>query len=234
MTVTKLQAYDRCRFDRLDAAVAALAGKPAPAPTPTPTQTPSAPQTATPTQTPTQTPAPTQTPSPTSSAPAPAVTTVTAFVTGYSWYDNTPPGTSGISNPVIHQKAGGVGTYADPITVAVGHSMATGKDVLDYPAGTRFYIPNLRRYFIVEDTCGDGSTPQLGPCHTGYPTGTTTWLDVWVDGGTITNTAANACMGVITGKWSVVRDPAAGYAVEAGPIAGPGGCTKTFGNTLTS
>jgi len=46
MTVTKLQAYDRCRFDRLDAAVAALASKPAPAPTPTTTPAPTTPTTA--------------------------------------------------------------------------------------------------------------------------------------------------------------------------------------------
>ena len=54
------------------------------------------------------------------------------------------------------------------------------EDILDYPAGTRFYIPNVRRYFIVEDTCGDGDTPQNGPCHTGYPKGTTAWVDMWI------------------------------------------------------
>ena len=86
-------------------------------------------------------------------------------MTGYDYWDNTPPGSPVISNPVIHQVAGGTGTWQDPTTVAVGHSIINGQDILDWAAGTRFYIPNLRRYFIVEDTCGDGPDPQDEPCH---------------------------------------------------------------------
>jgi hypothetical protein len=146
-----------------------------------------------------------------------------AYVTGYSWYDNTPPGSSDISNPIIHQKAGGTGTWADPITVAVGHDLSSGKDVLDYPAGTRFYIPDFSRYFIVEDTCGDGPTPELGPCHV-PPSGATTWLDVWIGGSSGTKSSTDACMNKLTGIHQVVKDPDPNRPVKAGEIFSNGSC----------
>jgi len=162
-------------------------------------------------------------------APAPAQT-MQAYVTGYSYFDNTPPGSPAISHPVIHQTAAGAGTFADPVTVAVGHSIINGRDILDWPAGTKFYLPNLRRYFIVEDTCGDGGTPQNGPCHIGYPAPASTWLDVWVDGRNGTVAGANACMDAITGVWTVIRNPAPNYAVVIGPIVGVNGCSTQYGN----
>jgi hypothetical protein len=70
-----------------------------------------------------------QTPPPPTPAPSNR-TTFSAYITGYGWPDNT-PASADISNPVIHQSAGGSGTYADPITIAVGHSIINGKDILD-------------------------------------------------------------------------------------------------------
>lgn len=163
----------------------------------------------------------------------PTPQTLQAYITGYSYFDNTPPGSPAISHPLIHQTAAGVGTYSDPITVAVGHSIINGNDSLDWPVGSKFYIPNLRRYLIVEDTCGDGSTPQNGPCHTGYPAATTTWLDVWVDGRNGTLDSSNACMDAITGVWRVVKNPASNYAVVSGSIVGANGCSPQYGNNLT-
>lgn len=155
-----------------------------------------------------------------------------AFITGYTYWDNTPPGSADISNPVLHQKAGGTGTYDDPITVAVGHSIIKGEDILDYPEGTKFYIPNLRRYFIVEDTCGDGDTPQNGPCHKGFPKNTTTWLDVWIDGGSGSRSSSNSCAEAITGSHLVIKNPASVYAVISGSVFGSGACSKTYGDAL--
>ena len=166
---------------------------------------------------------------PTGAAAAPEPATITAYVTGYSYWDNTPPGSAAISHPVIHSRAGGTGTYDDPVTVAVGHSIEGGKQTLDWPRGTRFYIPNLQRYFIVEDTCGDGNTPQNGPCHTGYPSGTSTWLDVYVDGANASSSQSDACMSRITGRSTVVVNPDQGYKVSAGPISD--GTCAVFGNT---
>jgi hypothetical protein len=138
-----------------------------------------------------------------------------AYVTGYSFWDNTPPGSGDISHPVLHAQAGGTGTYADPITLAVGHSFATGRDVLDYPRGTRFYIPALRRYFIVEDTCGNGARPQNGPCHTGHAG--KPWLDIYVGKGASFG-HADDCMNAITDVHAVIMNPAPHYPVAAGEI----------------
>lgn len=148
---------------------------------------------------------------------APAATTQ-AYITGYSYFDNTPPGSAAVSHPVIHEEAGGTGTYADPITVAVGHTLKGGEDILDLKAGTKVYIPELKRYFIVEDTCGDGNQPQNGPCHTGYPDDAQMWLDIWVDGRNGSSDEADACMENLTKVYGVVIDPAVGLSVTPGAV----------------
>lgn len=177
---------------------------------------------------------PTQSPEPTRAsdqrqAPAPATAqssqtldsdtarqeqTVQAFLTGYTWFDNTPAGGS-ISNPVLHQEAGGTGTYEDPITAAVGHRREGGQaSILDWPAGTRIYVRDIG-YFLVEDTCGDGATPQNGPCHSlqEAPQGARTWIDLWVGGRTAGENAAQTCAGKLTGLRDIIINPRPGYPV---------------------
>ncbi|MFJ3671209.1 cysteine/serine endopeptidase inhibitor [Streptomyces sp. NPDC090106] len=154
-----------------------------------------------------------------------------AFTTGYTWFDNTPRGSAQISHPVVHDSAGGTGTWEDPITLAVGHVIEGGKDTLDYPAGTRFYFPKVRRYFIVEDACGDGGSPQNGPCHSlsSAPEGATTWLDMYVGGGSgDSESAADACLGKLTGLTTVIQDPAENLPVVKGPLFSGGSCTATY------
>lgn len=167
-------------------------------------------------------------------APGPGETVITtAYITGYTYYDNTPPGSPEISHPILHSLAGGTGTYSDPITVAVGHSIIGGNDILDYPAGTRFYMPFVRRYFMVEDTCGDGPTPQNGPCHdlsTADP-GSTTWLDIWIDGRSGTVTQTETCMNNLTGIHTVIKDPRSTYTVVSGPVFQNGACSVQYGET---
>jgi hypothetical protein len=140
-----------------------------------------------------------------------------AYVTGYGFWDNTPPGSAVISHPVIHKRAGGTGTYDDPVTVAVGHMISGGRDTLDFPAGTLFYFPFLKKYAIVEDTCGDGGRPQDGPCHVGYRG--KPWLDVYLGKGT-SRARSERCMNRITGVHVVIQDPATTYPVLAGEIVG--------------
>ena len=146
-----------------------------------------------------------------------------AYITGYSYWDNTPPGSAAISNPIIHSSAGGTGTFADPITIAVGHVISGGKNSLDYPAGTRFYIKALRKYAIVEDTCGDGGTPQNSPCHTGHQG--RPWLDIYVDGASIARPASLTCANNITAVHTVIENPGPDYSVAIGAIAETG-CRK--------
>ena len=160
--------------------------------------------------------------------PAAGETRLIAYTTGYGWPDNTPPG-GAISNPILHTTDGGVGSYADPITLAVGHSISGGKDTLDYPAGTKFYIPDLRKYFIVEDTCGDGNTPQNGPCHTGYQGHP--WIDLWVGGTSAQKSATLACEDSITDLHLVIENPSPNYSVVSGPVFN-GACSQQFGDTV--
>ena len=95
-----------------------------------------------------------------SSSTASAVSSQQAFLTFYGWYDNTPPG-GDISYPVLHDTAGGTGTYADPITFASSTS--------EIPKGTKIWVPRVGKYFIMEDSCqecGDdwsGHGPNGGP-----------------------------------------------------------------------
>ncbi len=134
--------------------------------------------------------------------------TFTSYITGYSWWDNDPPGSAAIAYPVIHQEAAGQGTWADPTTVAVGQGM--------YEPGTRFYVPTLRKYFIVEDLCAGCA-------------GNANWLDVWVDGRDGTEAEANTAMNTLTGNWTVIQNPDPDYVVVAGTIApGP---VVLYGNT---
>jgi hypothetical protein len=140
-----------------------------------------------------------------------------AFVTGYTYYSNTPPGSAVVSHPVVRRTAGGRGTWADPITLAVGHSLATGRDVLDYPAGTRFYLPYLKRYFIVEDTCGDGPEPEKGPCHVN-DNGDEPWLDIWLGGEGLGEARTVECAEAITGVRKVIQNPRADLPVVTGFI----------------
>jgi hypothetical protein len=161
--------------------------------------------------------------------------TLTAYLTGYAWPDNTPPG-SAISNPIIHHEAGGTGTYADPITVAVGHSFINGVDVLDYKAGTVFYMPYLRKYFIAEDTCGDGDTPQNVPCHNLHmagneaPAGAEAWLDLWVGGVGSSQSDVLTCEDTITGLHPILLKPSSNYLVNPGAVYGTS-CAPQFSDT---
>jgi len=74
---------------------------------------------------------------------------------------------------------------------------------------------------IVEDTCGDGPTPQEGPCHIGHQG--LPWLDIYVDGVSALQAEANACMQKITGIQPVVMDPGPYRSVVVGPVT-EGGC----------
>jgi hypothetical protein len=108
--------------------------------------------------------------------------------------------------------------------------MHTGKDVLDYPAGTKFYLPYLKKYFIAEDTCGDGRTPENGPCHSGYQGHP--WLDLWIDGANGSRSSTDRCASDITELHTIIQNPASNYAVVAGPVYN-NGCAQQFGDTPT-
>src|SRR6266508_6790777 len=77
-------------------------------------------------------------------SPAQAATTQQTFLTFYGWWDNTPPG-GDISFPKLHSSAGGKGTFADPITFATAKA--------ELAPGTKVWVPRVKKYFIMEDSC---------------------------------------------------------------------------------
>ncbi|WP_405108089.1 hypothetical protein L0Z65_12550 [Phaeobacter sp. BS52] len=142
------------------------------------------------------------------------------YLTGYSYWDNTPPGSAAIARPVLRRQAGGTGTYSDPVTIAVGHAIRRGRQTLDFPAGTRFYIERLRKYAIVEDVCGDGHQPQNGPCHTGK--NGRPWLDIYIGGKRNSVRDTERCMNRLTGMQPIRLNPRRGYPVARGEISASG------------
>lgn len=151
--------------------------------------------------------------------------TFNVYLTGYTFWDNTPPGSAEIARPVLRNKAGGTGTWQSPITIAVGHRIEDGRQTLDFAAGTRFYLPRLQKYAIVEDVCGDGATPQNGPCHSGYKGHP--WLDIWIGGKSMSAAETDACARRITAVQPIILDPPSNLPVQKGEIAS-NGC-KVYG-----
>ena len=134
----------------------------------------------------------------------------TAYLTGYSLEDNSPAGTRSTSSG---RSAGGTGTHADPITLAVGYE---GGD--EFPVGTVFYVPLVRAYFVVEDRCGACSEPRSSADYT---------IDLWVG-----SDPDDSCMYELTGAHTVVRDAGPGWAVVPRPYELGSDC-RTFGETPT-
>ncbi|MCI0155065.1 hypothetical protein [Dermacoccus nishinomiyaensis] len=69
-------------------------------------------------------------------------------ITFYGGPDNDPAGSTAIKYPRIHTRAGGIGTYADPITFA-----APNKTFGWLQPGTKIYVPKMHKYFVMEDSC---------------------------------------------------------------------------------
>lgn len=132
---------------------------------------------------------------------AQAATTDQTFLTFYGWWDNTPPG-GDISYPQIHDTAGGVGSYDDPIT------FATDKNEL--APGTRVYYPYLKRYFIMEDGCVECSQDwQNGKRH----------IDLWAGGERGDADAVINCEDSLTqDSGDVIVDPDPNRPVDSGPL----------------
>jgi hypothetical protein len=134
----------------------------------------------------------------------------TAWLTGYSLEDNSPAGTRTTSSG---RKAGGTGTFDDPITLAVGYE---GGD--EFPVGAVFYVPLVRAYFVVEDRCGACSDPTGAAEYT---------IDLWVG-----SDPDSSCMYEITGTHNVVQNAGPGWAVVPRWDELGGDC-RLFGETPT-
>lgn len=165
-------------------------------------------------QPPVVTPPPTPPPPP-SPVPPPPVTggivLPNVYITGYADGDNTPPGSPVTDLDGHHGVAGGNCTYANPTTMAVGHVISGGVDKGDFAYGTIFYVADMQGggcYFVAQDTCGDGSAPQNGPCH--KPEEGSLQLDAYVG-----PKGSESCEGSMTTIHTVIENPPPGLSAVA-------------------
>jgi 3D (Asp-Asp-Asp) domain-containing protein len=145
-------------------------------------------------------------------------TTMSAKVTFYSYPDNDDGngnfGTNAIAYPLDWQGhsrhrnaqgqaiAGGVGSYADPITVAASADSTT------LTSGTLIYVTGLKKYFLVEDNCRN--------C-------TTNWIDLWMESNATNSVdAVTQCeynwTGDVTQLKEVLIEPSSGLQVDVTPF----------------
>jgi 3D (Asp-Asp-Asp) domain-containing protein len=141
-----------------------------------------------------------------------AGTLQTMEATFYGWDDNCPPGGAiaypmSAGFPTIHDTAGGIGTYANPIT------FATDKD--EIPIGTIVYAPFIEKYLVMEDDCGQ--------CDTDWSTSMTWHIDIWMNSnGTESPTALDSCEDQWTQSATTIEiDPPPGRTVTTAPLFVP-------------
>jgi len=130
-----------------------------------------------------------------------------ARLTFYGRPDNDPAHSAAIAFPgckgrptACHDRAGGAGTWANPLTAAAPEGSIT--------TGARIYLAYLHKYVIIEDTCA-GCTGR--------------WLDIWVDGAGAPDNRVNDCEFAATpaAKVSATFNPPSTLAVDTTPIFNP-------------
>ena len=145
---------------------------------------------------------------------AQASTTRNFLVTLYGWPDNSPPGNdiaypANEGNPTLHDAAGGVGTYANPITYATDKS--------ELPVGTIVYYPYLHRYFIMEDDCTECDEDWTGAGPDGGPN--LYHIDLWIGGqGGNSNDVINCEDDLTQNSEAVIVDPPSTEPVDTTPL----------------
>jgi 3D (Asp-Asp-Asp) domain-containing protein len=123
-------------------------------------------------------------------------------ITFFSARDNDPPGSRAIAfTNVLHKRAGGTGTFEDPLTLAAGNGQML--------PGTKVYVPDVKRYFILEDICSS--------CANGH-------IDLWA--GPATDNGVLACEDSLThdGSRPYEVNPPPGLTVIPGDLYQNGRC----------
>jgi 3D (Asp-Asp-Asp) domain-containing protein len=143
-------------------------------------------------------------PKKTTKLPAPkvdAAPNASGPITFYAAADNDPAGSREIAFPGLHREAGGTGTFADPLTFAAAKGV--------FKPGTKVYVPDVQRYFILEDSCATCSGPHI---------------DLWT--GSAVDTGVIRCEESLTksGSRPYQVNPPAGLPVVAGDLYRGGKC----------
>jgi hypothetical protein len=133
---------------------------------------------------------------------AQAESSMSVRVTLYGYADNDPPGTA-IAHPVLHRRAGGDGTFSNPLTFA--------SNPMQFRPGTKIYVPYLKRYFIMEDDCAQA----IASANTRAPL-----IDLWAGGsaGSDYNALMAAESHYTRGSAEIIVNPSPNYPVIAGNI----------------
>jgi hypothetical protein len=135
---------------------------------------------------------------------AQASTTQTVYMTMFGWPDNSPPGPD-IAYPGSaprHAQAGGLGTYDDPVTFA--------SSPREFRVGSRVYVPRLKKYFVMEDSCA--------ACVTEWRRSHRWHVDMWVGGEGGDVASVLACEDSLTADVTLVSSPARGLPVGTAPL----------------
>jgi len=135
---------------------------------------------------------------------AEASTTRTMYVTLYGWPDNSPPG-DGTAFGSGH--AGGVGTFAHPITFAT--------DQHELRPGTKVYYPYLHRYFVMQDECVECDHDWAR--HKWH-------IDLWIGGKGENASKVIACEDALTRSGQVIVSPPSNEPVDTTPLFKRGKC----------
>ncbi|KAK5996237.1 hypothetical protein PT974_04669 [Cladobotryum mycophilum] len=129
-------------------------------------------------------------------------------VTFYGWPDNDPPG-PGTAHDCSgrNYKAGGSGSYDDPITIATAPGELNECETI--------YIPLLKKYGRYEDDCAQcASDWGNGQPH----------IDIWTGSNSSGGGQSQIdCENNLTsgGRYSIVRDPGKDYEVDSTPLFVP-------------
>lgn len=108
-------------------------------------------------------------------------------ITFYGFVDNDPPGRD-IAFPkykylsTIHDQAGGKGTFDDPITLA--------SDPKKLKIGTKVYVPFLKKYFVMEDSCAT--------CIKDWQLKNKAHIDLWIESEEINSDKLLECENLLT------------------------------------
>jgi len=171
--------------------------------------------------TPTPPPAPTPPPPgptpPPTPAPGPGDATLVTL-TFYGARDNCPPGgdiayPKSDGNPTVHDKAGGTGSWADPITFAgADPKQTTGSPVT---IGQRVYVPHLQKYFCMEDECEE--------CTHNWKKAMKIHIDLFIGPSELVNGSIIACEDTLTPahQLPVLLSPNATMPTDLTPLWAP-------------
>ncbi|PKY05859.1 hypothetical protein P168DRAFT_326164 [Aspergillus campestris IBT 28561] len=129
--------------------------------------------------------------------------------TFYGYPDNDPPGADIMHDCGRGTSAGGIGTFANPLTMATAPGELNNCEVV--------YSPYLRKYLINEDYCEQCKTDWVS--HIWH-------VDIWLGGNSTTQgTEQLDCEGKLTPAEEsqvVVRDPSKDLPVDASVFYTPG------------